>query len=176
MNFGNQIKTLREKRAWTQNDLADASQLSVRTIQRIESSENKAKGHSLNALKSVFGDELLSDDEIPDTVRIILMSCYSFMIIPCGNVIFPIVLWYRNRENKAVDQLARLIINFQITWYLISAAVAFSMVQIQPLFEINLIFMATVSMALINLAFLIRATRRLNQNNWELYPPSFKVL
>ena len=47
------VKRLREKRNWSQEQLAALSGLSTRTIQRIESG-NKASIESLKALASVF--------------------------------------------------------------------------------------------------------------------------
>lgn len=39
----NTLKTLRQKKGWTQQHLADAAGLSLRTIQRLESEGNAAK-------------------------------------------------------------------------------------------------------------------------------------
>ena len=47
------VRRLREKRNWSQEELATMSGLSTRTIQRIESG-NKASLESLKALASVF--------------------------------------------------------------------------------------------------------------------------
>lgn len=47
------IQTLRKQRAWTQEQLAKASGLSLRTIQRLESG-NKASQESLLALAATF--------------------------------------------------------------------------------------------------------------------------
>lgn len=47
------VRRLREKRSWSQEQLATMSGLSTRTIQRIESG-NKASLESLKALASVF--------------------------------------------------------------------------------------------------------------------------
>ncbi|HGP5185940.1 TPA: helix-turn-helix domain-containing protein, partial [Vibrio cholerae O1] len=47
------IKKLRERKNWSQEQLATMSGLSVRTIQRIESG-NKASIESLKSLASVF--------------------------------------------------------------------------------------------------------------------------
>ncbi len=49
----NQIKLLREQKAWSQSHLAEVSGLSLRTIQRIEK-EGSASQESVQALASVF--------------------------------------------------------------------------------------------------------------------------
>jgi transcriptional regulator with XRE-family HTH domain len=51
------MKALRQERKWSQEQLADFSGLSLRTIQRIESS-NKAGYESLRALASAFEIEI----------------------------------------------------------------------------------------------------------------------
>ncbi|WP_192459336.1 2TM domain-containing protein [Musicola keenii] len=50
----NSIKTLRLARAWSQEQLAELSSLSVRTIQRIENGE-RASLETLSALAAAFG-------------------------------------------------------------------------------------------------------------------------
>jgi len=56
----NKIKDLREKKGFTQVDLAEKSGLSLRTIQRLEAGRNKPKGHSLQVLSKVFDVEPVS--------------------------------------------------------------------------------------------------------------------
>lgn len=53
------MKALRKKRNWSQEQLAEKSGLSVRTIQRIEST-NKAGFASLRALAAVFDVDVVS--------------------------------------------------------------------------------------------------------------------
>lgn len=47
--IGNRIKELRDRRGWTQNHLADAAELSLRTVQRIEGQH----GHSAETLMAI---------------------------------------------------------------------------------------------------------------------------
>ncbi|MCW2484245.1 helix-turn-helix transcriptional regulator, partial [Candidatus Symbiopectobacterium sp. NZEC135] len=50
----NPIKTLRLARAWSQEQLAELSSLSVRTVQRIENGE-RASLDTLGAIAAAFG-------------------------------------------------------------------------------------------------------------------------
>ena len=52
----NQVKALREARGWSQEQLAAVSELSARTIQRLEA-EGKASGESRMAVAAAFGIE-----------------------------------------------------------------------------------------------------------------------
>ncbi|MDO6386660.1 helix-turn-helix domain-containing protein [Uliginosibacterium sp. 31-12] len=54
---GQQIRKLREARAWSQEHLAAAAGLSLRTIQRVEA-EGKASAETRLALAGAFGVEL----------------------------------------------------------------------------------------------------------------------
>jgi len=67
----NRVRTLREDRAWTQEALADAAGLNLRTVQRIE---NDAAGsrRSIQALAAVLGIDArtLDDDASPAANRV----------------------------------------------------------------------------------------------------------
>jgi transcriptional regulator with XRE-family HTH domain len=99
--------------------------LSLRTIQRLESNNTKPKGHSLTALSEVFNMESsafqvqfksIEQAKASETtsIRFINLSVLACLCIPFGNIIFPMILWRKNRKPKLVDEIGRRIINFQI--------------------------------------------------------------
>ena len=124
------IKKIREKSGYTQLDLAKKTNLSLRTIQRLESSNKQPKGHTLSVLSDVFD---IKPSELQDqfkniqrtkkseitSIRLINLSILSFIGIPLGNIILPLILWRKNRKSKLVDEIGRRIINFQIIWWII---------------------------------------------------------
>lgn len=57
-----QILTLREARGWTQQHLADASGLSLRTVQRVEAGEVVPSKETLLSLSGAFNVRLNNDD------------------------------------------------------------------------------------------------------------------
>ena len=57
-----QVRILREARGWTQQHLADASGLSLRTIQRVESGEVTPSKETFAALSGAFDVQLRADD------------------------------------------------------------------------------------------------------------------
>lgn len=88
------IKTLRLERNWSQQELADASGISIRTIQRIESGEN-ADFETRKALGAAF------DVEFPDSAPFTeeeeayvekLKSLYKLIGIAMVSLIVPIIL------------------------------------------------------------------------------------
>jgi transcriptional regulator with XRE-family HTH domain len=124
------IKNIREQSGYTQATLAKQTGLSLRTIQRLESSNKEPKGHTLKALSSVFDIEPLmlqekfqSNEDTQNSektsIQLLNLSILSFIGIPFGNIIFPFILWRKHRKSKFVDEVGRRIINFQIIWWII---------------------------------------------------------
>lgn len=176
MSINTQIKQLREAKGLTQTDLAEQTQLSVRTIQRLESGPSEPKGHTLRRLRAVFGEDFGLEKKLPEELRWINMLCLTFLLIPFGNIIFPSIAWYRKRKMEKVNQLGRRIINFQISWYLISAAFAMLFILIQPYFQFNLIFWGMISLTAVNVGFILQAASRISQNRDDFYKWGLKVL
>ena len=70
MNFGEKIKVLRNKKGYTQLELAERSGITLRSVQRIENNEVKPSLHSLKvlgkALEVDFSEFRHLMDEKPD--------------------------------------------------------------------------------------------------------------
>ena len=125
----NVLRSIREEAGYTQSDLANKTGLSLRTIQRLEASNKVPKGFSLTALAQEFGMDpsalqaryqhvKQSQDSEITTIRIINLSILSFLGIPFGNLIFPFLIWRRNKELELVNSVGRRIVNFQILFSL----------------------------------------------------------
>jgi transcriptional regulator with XRE-family HTH domain len=80
------VKKLRERRNWSQEQLAIMAGLSTRTIQRIESG-NKASIESLNALASVFEVDI---SKLKEEIIVIDKSSESWKAEP---PFFKFMLW-----------------------------------------------------------------------------------
>ena len=119
------IKHLREQAGFTQAELASRTGLSLRTIQRLESTNKEPKGHTLQVLSDEFQlttvefqnkfkniEESKNSDKT--AIRFINLSVLTFLGIPFGNIIFPLILWYKKRNSQFVDEMGRRIVNFQI--------------------------------------------------------------
>lgn len=93
------IKKMRVARHWSQEQLAEMSGLSIRTIQRIESGEN-AGLESLKSLAAVFEINIESSNkkEALDQVRkeeayiLKLQGFYKLLAIALFSIILPIIL------------------------------------------------------------------------------------
>jgi transcriptional regulator with XRE-family HTH domain len=125
----NKVKYFRESKNITQSELAEQSRLSLRTIQRIESGI-EPKGHTLKMLAKVFDVECFELFEIPEScsnetdviksIKTLNTSILTFLIIPYGNIVFPLIIYFKNKE-KEFRKVASDIISLQILWTLITS-------------------------------------------------------
>ena len=111
------VQKLREETNLTQNELAEKSGLSLRTIQRIEAG-NIPKGFTLKAIANTFGIEpikLTSREEFTnlDRTKLINLSVLMGLLFPFGGVIFPLILT-KNTIDKKNKQLGKSIVSVQI--------------------------------------------------------------
>ncbi|GAA6772473.1 helix-turn-helix domain-containing protein [Flavobacterium sp. CGRL2] len=113
----NKVKILREEKNMTQNELAEKSGLSLRTIQRIEAG-NILKGFTLKTIAQSLETEpenLIATKENSEIERakLINLSALSGFIIPFGSIIFPLILTYKTKDFKN-RELGKQIISIQI--------------------------------------------------------------
>lgn len=174
------IKSIREEKGYTQNDLASKTGLSLRTIQRLESSNKVPKGYSLTTLAEEFGMDATAlqskfvqvqrskESEIT-TLKVINFSVLSFLGVPFGNVIFPIVLWRNNRDSEFVDAIARQIVNFQILFTLsLNLLLILTPFTLSKLFPgTPLLLMIFIFAYLINIAIVFRTAYQIKQQKFD---------
>ncbi len=134
MKLSDRVKKLRNQHGFSQEELAKQTQLSLRTIQRIEQNETEARGDTLIRLAQVFGlkpIDLTGTNEKAQTylVPILNFSALSFLIYPILGFIVPLILWYFKRnEDEKLNETGKKLLNFQATWtLLISFLYALSM-------------------------------------------------
>ena len=113
----NKVKFLREEKNMTQNELAEKSGLSLRTIQRIEAG-NILKGFTLKtiaaALETTSENLIVKKETIQiERAKLINLSVLSGLIIPFGSVIFPLLLTYKT-QDAANKELGKQIVSIQI--------------------------------------------------------------
>lgn len=111
------VQQLREEKNLTQTELAAKSNLSLRTIQRIEAG-NIPKGFTLKTLAKTFEvetEKLICAKEIPkiDRAKLINISSLMGLIIPFGGVIFPLLLTHKTTDNR-IKELGKSIVSLQI--------------------------------------------------------------
>lgn len=101
----NQVKILREKMNMTQNELAEKSGLSLRTVQRIEAG-SILKGFTLKTLAQTLNTQpenliVTSQEQIDiHRAKMINLSALAGLIIPYGGIIVPSILTYQTKDPK----------------------------------------------------------------------------
>ena len=118
------LKAIRDKKHLTQEELAEQSGLSIRTIQRIEAGQ-EPKGHTAKVLAETLGLDvslLSKSNETTDTINYSLvkrinLSSVFVCFIPLLNSVLPLILNHRYKQN---NHLTKEIISLQILWSIIS--------------------------------------------------------
>lgn len=175
------INSIRKKVGHTQAELAKKTGLSLRTIQRLESSNKEPKGHTLIALSEVFNmessvlqEKFKSIEQIKESertsIRFINLSILSFLGIPFGNIILPLILWRINRKSKFVDEIGRRIINFQIIWSITLAFLLCSSPFISRIFFPGkaIILIVLFVVYAVNIVFVCDTAIKLQRNNFNI--------
>ena len=120
--LSDRIKEYRERKGFTQMDLADKAELSLRTIQRIEGNKSMPRGDTLRRLSTALGvspDDIIDWQETEDKNLLIMMnlSQLGFLAFPVLGIIIPMALWVLKKDQiKDADKIGKSIINFQISW------------------------------------------------------------
>lgn len=184
----NKLRERREALGYTQSALAEQTNLSIRTIQRIESGKSIPKGHTLNVLSTALGIDKLelqaSDKEIDIStkenlrLRLINLSALCFIGIPFGNILVPLFLWRKKEDRTPVDEVARRIINFQIIWTLFTSAILIISPFLQYLFPkyIPLTLSLGLLAMVVNVFFIIKTAFSLDHQNYDVFPLKLRFL
>lgn len=113
----NKVKILREEKNMTQNELAEKSGLSLRTVQRIEAG-NILKGFTLKTIAQALETEpekLFNKADFFDAERakIINISIMMGSVIPFGSIIIPLILTNKSKDSKT-KEIGKQIVGVQI--------------------------------------------------------------
>ena len=112
---GNTIAELRKKRGMTQEDLAYACDINVRTIQRIEKGEVEPRVYTLNLLSKALDYDFSPVRSNGENFWIMLVhiSC----IIPV--IIVPLMVWVMKKDDfPNIEAHAHAALNFQISMFM----------------------------------------------------------
>jgi transcriptional regulator with XRE-family HTH domain len=103
------LKEMRLQRHWSQEQLAEMSGLSIRTIQRIENGEN-AGLESLKSLAAVFEIDIIDSDKKKEIAQIRteeayiqnIKGFYKLLAISILSLIAPVILAIHDASNWGV--------------------------------------------------------------------------
>ena len=177
MSTGKLIKELRLKKGMTQEELAEKTDLSVRTIQRIEKGEVDPRAYTHQIIAEVLevDFELLYSNNEPDIVNesnkaekiwlpLLHISGLFLLFIP------PLVIWISKKDSIiSIKEHGVDVINFQFSMLLIiipSGILAFSLITI-PIIIFTGIFSTVI--------ILINTIRVVNNQPYK-YPVIIRLL
>ncbi len=193
-----ELKKIREKQNLTQEELAEKSGLSVRTIQRIEAG-TKPKGYTLKTLASsldvsqndlltpsIPAEELilenliveerisLADNEPAENwtlIKIINLSSLPLCWFPIANFLPPLLIMLISKQKSP---LARQIISLQILLSII-APIIFMLVVLLKLGKESVI-MTIIALILSDIYIILRNAYQLDKNKMLYYKLNFNLL
>lgn len=108
-NLASKIKALRKRRGFSQEQLAEESALSLRTVQRIEKGETVPHGDSLRKITQALNvnpDDILewAPTEDKGYLTVLNLSGLGFIFHPLLGIIIPLVMWILKKDKiKCVD-------------------------------------------------------------------------
>ena len=119
------IKDLRNRKGLSQDQLADAAQINLRTVQRIEAGETEPRGDTLTRIANALNikpDELIDWTEQEDKgfLAVLNLSALSFFAFPLLGIIVPLALWILKKDKiRNSDKVGKRLLNFQISWCIV---------------------------------------------------------
>lgn len=188
------LKTIREQKNITQEELSEKSKISVRTIQRIESG-TEPKGHTLRALAQVLDvqqnllkntvviaktaeikierkeEELAQENINYSLIKLINLSSLLFIIVPPLNILIPLLLMFKMKERNS---LVRQIISIQILWSVIAPIVFILGIFLKPGPELTLVLMIIIILS--NVFVTLRNAAEIDRHKKLYYRLNFNII
>lgn len=185
--LGNRVKELRFSNGFSQEDLAEESGLSLRTIQRIENGETTPHGNSVKRLALAFNipaNDIIEWRVEEDNNIIVLLNLtqLSFLVLPFLGIIIPLIIWIVKKDKvRSVEKAGKEIINFQITWTLLLLIMYFSWIIIAFLKSGKHMFafgpvISALAFYGVNVLFIAINTFRSAQRKQPFYKPAFRFI
>jgi transcriptional regulator with XRE-family HTH domain len=183
-DLAKRVKDLRTRKGLSQEQLADISGLSLRTIQRIENGKTLPRGDSLKRLAvalQVSQDEIIDWQMLEDKNVLVMLnlSQLGFLSFPLLGIILPLVIWLLKKDKvKDIEDVGKLILNFQISWTILflffSVLALFVKIPLGDSFFELWNVMAVFYIA--NVFTIIKNTIRIYKGLTVMYKPAFGFL
>lgn len=185
--LGEKILQLRKTRGLTQEELAEAASINLRTLQRIEQGKTEPRGQTLRLIAEALDQSpehflglvqpstTLEEDQ--KMLQYLNLSSLAFWFVPFGNVIAPLILWRLNRHKvKGLGELGASLLNFQTIWCFLCYGVFVAAMVIMfnqptgmnPFFPFYLM-MGVGLLYLLNTLLIVGASLQLSRQNKTLY-------
>ncbi len=140
-SLAERLKYHRKSNGFSQEELSHKTNVTVRTIQRIEKGEVNPHLNTLKLLAIALDievNELLSlENPKEETLKkkwLLLLHATPLLgiFIPLGNVLIPLFIWIHKREDNPIyNEHGIKVINFQITVFLVAVLSFISLITIE---------------------------------------------
>ena len=189
-----ELKKIREKRNLTQEELAEKSGISVRTIQRIEAGTTP-KGYTLKTLAEsleVSENDLLTSETIKEEIvideiifvteendslsnsgliKIINLSSLPFAWLPIANFLLPLLIMFFTKERS---QIVKQIISLQIFLAIISPII-FMLIALLKLGSVS-VMITMIVLVLTNVYIILRNAYEIDKKQGLRYKLNFSFI
>jgi len=189
-----ELKKIRETKNITQEELAEKSGISVRTIQRIEAG-TIPKGYTLKILaesldvseKDLLASETIKEeiviDEVIDTteenyslfnsglIKIINLSSLPFAWLPIANFLLPLLIMFFTKERS---QIVKQIISLQIFLAIISPII-FMLIALLKLGSVS-VMITMIVLVLTNVYIILRNAYEIDKKKSLRYKLNFSFI
>ncbi|MCW8108331.1 serine hydrolase [Alteromonas ponticola] len=139
--FAERLIYQRKLKGYSQEKLADLTNVTVRTIQRVEKGEVQPQLRTVKLLAAALEievDDLLQlNDPRQESLQkkwLLLMHASPFIgfVLPLLNIFLPLFLWIHKKDDNVIyDNHGRAVINFQISMSLLSVLAFIGLVTIE---------------------------------------------
>ncbi len=128
-DLGLKVAELRQQKQLTQQRLAELCEVSLRTIQRIESGEVDPRAYTVHCLGTALDFDFGEQNTAHESLWLAALHVSSVF-----NIVFiPLMLWLWKRDRSyRIDQEGRQVLNFQITMTLVMFTGLFLLLVGQP--------------------------------------------
>lgn len=185
------LKSLRELQNLTQEELAEKSGVSVRTIQRIETGK-EPRGYSLRILAKALevaesdlqnqeierGTTAIIQEKTKETLlinyaalKLINLSTIPFIVLPPFNIIIPLILMVTMKQKNT---FTKQLISVQILWTIMAPIVFMLGIFLKLGHQFTLILMILI--ALSNVFIILRNAFEIDRNKKLRYKLNFSLL
>jgi uncharacterized Tic20 family protein len=175
--LGFKIQELRKQKGMTQEDLAEKTGLSVRTIQRIESGEVDPRSYTLSQIAEALGvniteltreseSELEKPNKSSTRIWLTLLHLSGFFVL----LVPPLIIWILKKDEiPEMDKHGRDVLNFQISMWIYLFAASFSIFLAIGILILPLLGIFSTFVVIIN-------TIRVANGNSYKYPLSIRFI
>ncbi len=141
-DLGLKVAELRQQKGLTQERLAELCEISLRTIQRIESGEVDPRAYTLHCLGDALEFDFGEDNSEHERLWLAALHLSSIVCI----LLIPLVLWsWKKNQSYKIDQQGRTVLNCQITMTLVLVAAVFVLIVGVPLIFVVMIGLTIAS-------------------------------